>query len=155
MQIIHKNLGLCYIDEGCVHLNKTNPDPTSTFVVQDKVMKEVTTGMLRPDSLTIEPLSPPPWRLEGPFDNVGSEEDPTGSTWFDLFSAAGSVAHLNLSARPDGQHLSQVRNDGLLMAKAPDYLLALKKIAARIDPNSYDSPTINFIREVVNKALYS
>lgn len=78
-----------------------------------------------------------PWHVDGPLDNHGTDEEPTGSTWFDVISAEGhTVAHLNLDARPEGQHLNQVQADARLIAASTDLLEALVAVrkACKAEP---------------------
>lgn len=42
----HRNLGRVKVTDACRELNRTNPDPTSTFVEHDGDVKEVTRALL-------------------------------------------------------------------------------------------------------------
>lgn len=38
---VHKHLGVVMVDDACVHLQKTNPDSSSMFVVYEEDIREV------------------------------------------------------------------------------------------------------------------
>ena len=74
-----------------------------------------------------------PWHADGPLDSSDGENDELCSMWMDLIGGTGhSVAHMNLEARPNTQHLKNVVADARYVVRAANNFEELVRAAAKI-----------------------